>query len=299
MPRPLQISLMQHDAIAVIDFGGQYAHLIATKVRKLHVYAEIMQPEDSAEKLAAFKGIILSGSPSLSAYDEDSTYDQRIYDLPIPILGFCFGHQEIAKHYGGKVEHTAREYGPAVLQIDSRSPIFSGLQREETVWMSHGDTVTVCPSGFSEIGVSFSGGIPHSNAAIGSDQLRRYGFQFHPEVDDTIHGVEMLRNFCINICGCRPDWTMENYTAEIIEQIQRQAAGKSVFLLASGGVDSTVCSVLIGRALGPDRVHLLHIDNGLMRKCESAAVIAEFKRRGLDQNLNFADDSQRFLDALS
>lgn len=290
---------MKHDAIAVVDFGGQYAHLIATKVRRLHVYAEILQPEDPVEKFAQFKGIILSGSPSLSAYDEDSAYDKRIYDLSIPILGFCFGHQEIAKHYGGKVEHTAREYGPATLRIDTHTPIFTGLHREELVWMSHGDTVTVCPDGFNEIGVSVTGGIEHSNAAIGSDTLRRYGFQFHPEVDDTVHGEEMLRNFCIDICGCRPDWNMETYVDEAIGRIHKQAANRAVFLLASGGVDSTVCAVLLGRALGPENVHLLHIDNGLMRKHESASVVEELKRRGFSKHFHFVDASDRFLQALA
>ncbi len=139
---------MKHDGIAVVDFGGQYAHLIATKVRRLQVYAEILQPEDPAERFAQFKGIILSGSPSLSAVDEDSSsYDKRIYDLTIPILGFCYGHQEIAKQYGGKVEHTQREYGAGDAANPRGQPIFRGLQREETVWMSHGDTVTVCPTG--------------------------------------------------------------------------------------------------------------------------------------------------------
>ena len=118
---------MKHDGIAVVDFGGQYAHLIATKIRRLNVYAEILQPEDPVERFHPFKGIILSGSPSLSAYGEDSEYDKRIYDLPIPILGFCFGHQEIAKHYGGRVEHMQREYGPATLRIHGTSPIFAGL----------------------------------------------------------------------------------------------------------------------------------------------------------------------------
>jgi GMP synthase (glutamine-hydrolysing) len=291
---------MKHDGIAVVDFGGQYAHLIATKVRRLHVYAEILQPEDSLERFAQFKGIILSGSPSLSAYDEDAaSYDQRIYQLPVPILGFCYGHQEIAKHYGGRVEHLDREYGAAVLRIQGSSPIFRGLQHEETVWMSHGDTVTVCPPGFAEIGCSVAGGIEHRNAAIGSESLRRYGFQFHPEVDDTIHGNDMLRNFCTDICGCVPDWTMENYVEEVIERIRNQTAGRQVFLLASGGVDSSVCAVLLGRAIGPDNVHLLHIDNGLMRKNESASVIDEFKNRGFTKNLHFADHSNRFLQALS
>lgn len=290
---------MKHDAIAVVDFGGQYAHLIATKVRRLHVYAEILQPEDPVERFAQFKGIILSGSPSLAAFDEDSAYDKRIYDLPIPILGFCFGHQEIAKHYGGQVEHTEREYGPAALSIRGNSPIFAGLMEEETVWMSHGDTVTVCPPGFTEIGASSTGGISHANSAIASDALRRYGFQFHPEVDDTVHGEQMLHNFCIHICGCRADWTMKNYVDEVIARMEEQAAGRPVFLLASGGVDSTVCAVLAGRAFGPDRVHLLHIDNGLMRKGESAAVVQEFTRRNLGKNLHFVDASTRFLEALA
>lgn len=290
---------MKHDAIAVVDFGGQYAHLIATKVRRLHVYAEILQPEDRVERFAQFKGIILSGSPSLSAYDEDSAYDKRIYDMPIPILGFCFGHQEIAKRYGGQVEHTEREYGPAVLTVRGSSPIFAGLQEKETVWMSHGDTVTVCPPGFTEIGSSSTGGIAHANSAIACDSLRRYGFQFHPEVDDTIHGEQMLHNFCINICGCRADWTMKNYVEEVVQKMEQQAAGRPIFLLASGGVDSTVCAVLAGRAFGPERVHLLHIDNGLMRKNESNAVVQEFHKRNLGKNLHFVDASQKFLDALT
>jgi len=289
---------MKHDGIAVVDFGGQYAHLIATKVRRLRVYAEILQPEDPVEKFRPFKGIILSGSPSLSAYDEDSAYDMRIYELPIPIVGFCFGHQEIAKHYGGAVEHTQREYGPASLVVKGDSPIFRGLDREEVVWMSHGDTVTVCPPGFEEIGVSITGGLAHPNAAIADDRLKRYGFQFHPEVDDTVHGEQMLRNF-LEICGCTPDWTMEGYAAEITARIREQAAGRHVFLLASGGVDSTVCAVLLGKALGPDRVHLLHIDNGLMRKDESAKVVKELTRHGFGTNLHFVDASDRFVAALA
>jgi GMP synthase (glutamine-hydrolysing) len=286
---------MKHDAIAVIDFGGQYAHLIATKVRRQGVYAEILQPEDSLDRFAQFKGIILSGSPSLSAFNEDSAYDMRIYELPVPILGFCFGHQEIAKYYGGSVEHTQREYGPAVLQIQGASPIFAGMDSEETVWMSHGDTVTVTPPGFDEVGISITGGIVHSNAAIANDSLKRYGFQFHPEVDDTVHGEQMLRNFCIDICGCKPDWTMQNYLKAAVERSRKQAADRPVFLLVSGGVDSAVCAVLLGRALGSDSLHLLHIDNGLMRKNESSAVVQELNRHGLGKNLYHTDASDRFL----
>jgi GMP synthase (glutamine-hydrolysing) len=291
---------MTHDTIAVIDFGGQYAHLIANKVRRLNVLAEILQPEDPLEKFARYKGIIISGSPALASQgDEAESYDHRIYDLPIPILGFCFGHQEIAQHYGGQVEHCKREYGPATLKVQGESPIFRGLQAEETVWMSHGDTVTVLPQGFFEIGVSLAqGGEPHPNAAIAHEGLRRYGFQFHPEVDDTLHGEEMFRNFVLDICGCKADWTMDTFSDEEAARIREQAAGRPVFLLASGGVDSTVCAVLLAKALGPEKVFLLHIDNGLMRKNESRKVLEAFGQRGLDRNLHFADASDRFLKAL-
>jgi GMP synthase (glutamine-hydrolysing) len=291
---------MTHDKIAVVDFGGQYAHLIATKVRRLHVLAEILQPEDPPEKFALYKGIIFSGSPALSAFDEDSLYDKAVFDLPLPILGFCFGHQEIAKQYGGQVEHTAREYGPAQLLIRGNSPIFEGLAQEETVWMSHGDSVTALPPGFEEVGVSVDGGggSLHRNAAIANETLKRYGFQFHPEVDDTINGEAMLSNFVLKICGCRPDWTMGNFIEEEAARLRERVGKRDVFLLASGGVDSTVCAVLLGEALGPERVHLLHIDNGLMRKDESAGVMEAFRSRGLGRNLHFKDASARFLGAL-
>jgi len=290
---------MAHDKIAVVDFGGQYAHLIASKVRRLRVLAEILEPEDPVEKFAGYKGVIFSGSPSLASHGEGSSYDPRIYDLPIPILGFCFGHQEIAKRYGGQVEHTQREYGPATLDVKGKSPVFAGLAAKETVFMSHGDTVTVLPPGFEEIGISHAdGGPPHRNAAIAHDGLKRYGFQFHPEVDDTLNGERMLRNFVVDICGCRPDWTMDHFGDEEVERLRAQVGDRRVFLLASGGVDSTVCAVLLGKALGPERVYLLHVDTGLMRKGESAQVIAELQKRGLDKNLHAVDATKAFLDAL-
>lgn len=292
---------MLHDAIAVVDFGGQYAHLIATKIRRLHVLAEIRQPEDPIEAFRRYKGIILSGSPSLSAFGEDSAYTKAIYDLDVPIFGFCFGHQEIAKHYGGTVVHGGREWGPADLQISGDSPIFRGLGPTERVWMSHFDSVTSVGPGFEELGFTTLGatGEPHRFAAIGSDRLRRWGVQFHPEVDDTVHGGEMIANFVLGVCGCAPSWTMERYVEERIEQVRRQVGGQSVFLLASGGVDSTVAARLLGMAVGPDRLHLLHVDNGLMRKGESRAVLAMFREFGLDANLHFVDASGTFLSALA
>jgi GMP synthase (glutamine-hydrolysing) len=291
---------MTHDAIAVVDFGGQYAHLIATKIRRLKVLAEIRQPEDATDAFRRYKGIILSGSPSLSSHGEDSAYNRAIYDLDLPILGFCFGHQEIAKHYGGTVEHGGREWGPADLQIVGGSPLFQGLQPLERVWMSHFDSVTAVGPGFQEIGYTTLGsGHPHRFAAIAADALRRYGLQFHPEVDDTVHGTEMIANFVFHICGCQPSWTMERYVEERVEQVRQQVGDQSVFLLASGGVDSTVAARLLGMAIGPERLHLLHVDNGLMRKDESRAVLATFREFGLDRNLHFVDASAAFLEALA
>ncbi len=291
---------MTHDAIAVVDFGGQYAHLIATKIRRLHVLAEIRQPDDPVEAFAGFKGIIISGSPSLSSAGEDSAYNKAIYDLDVPILGFCFGHQEIAKRYGGQIAEGGKEWGHADLEILKPHPLFTGLGPIEPVFMSHNDTVVSLGPDFEELGRSGLGesGPAHRNAAIASDRLRRYGFQFHPEVDDTVHGDRMIANFVLTICNCAPSWTMEQYVAEQIGTLRDQVGEGSVFLLASGGVDSTVAARVISQAIGPERLHLLHIDNGLMRKDESREVLAALGDMGLDRHLHFVDASDTFLAAL-
>ena len=292
---------MRHDTIAVVDFGGQYAHLIATKIRRLGVLAEIRQPEDPIERFADCRGIVLSGSPSLSAFGEDSAYTKEIYDLPAPILGFCFGHQEIAKHYGGEVVHGGREWGHAELHLARPHPLFAGLGPVEPVWMSHYDSVVAVGPGFEELGHTTlgAGSAPHRFAAIGSDALRRYGVQFHPEVDDTLHGDEMIANFVLRICGCAPSWTMERFLDEEIARLRAAVGDRSVFLLASGGVDSTVAAKLLALALGPGRLRLLHVDNGLMRKDESRQVIALLEALGLGASLEFVDASADFLAALA
>jgi len=292
---------MEHDAIAVIDFGGQYAHLIATKVRHHGVLAEIRQPEDAIDTFRPYRGIIISGSPSLSSHGEDSAYTKEIYNLDVPILGLCFGHQEIAKHYGGEVVHGGREWGKARLHLTREHPIFEGLGPVEQVWMSHYDSVMAVGPEFEELGhtVTGKGTTEHRFAAIGSDSLRRYGFQFHAEVDDTTHGDQMIANFVLNICGCTPTWSMEGFIDEECERVRAQVGDGSVFLLASGGVDSTVAAAIIGRALGPEKLHLLHVDNGLMRKDESRQVIELFHGLGLDKHLNFVDASDVCLDALA
>lgn len=292
---------MKHDEIAVIDFGGQYAHLIATKVRRHGVLAQIRQPEEPVEAFGGFKGIIISGSPSLASQGEDSDYTHGIYELDVPILGFCFGHQEIARYYGGEVVHGGREWGKAQLHLTREHPLFAGLGPVEQVFMSHYDSVTSVGESFEELGYSKATGDAegHRFAAIGSDELRRYGFQFHPEVDDTLNGDRMIGNFVLDICGCKPSWTMEGYLDEEAERLRRQVGDGAVFLLASGGVDSTVAAVLIARALGGERLHLLHIDNGLMRKNESAEVVEYFRELGLGDNLEFVDASDDFLGALA
>ncbi|HYV85689.1 MAG TPA: glutamine-hydrolyzing GMP synthase [Patescibacteria group bacterium] len=288
-------------AIAVLDFGGQYAHLIATKVRALGVLAEIRDPDDPVGSYAGYRGLILSGSPSLSAHDEDSGWTRAVLDLEVPVLGFCFGHQEIAKHAGGAVEHTRREYGPATLHVVGRSPLFEGLASEELVWMSHGDTVTRLAGGFVEIGYS-TGGTDrtrdHRNAAIAHEGRRQYGLQFHPEVDDTPCGARILDNFVRGLCGAKRDWAVKDQVAERAAAIRAEVGDREVLLLASGGVDSTVAARLFERALGAARLKLLHIDNGLMRQDESAGVVARFRALGLGPALRHVDASAEFLDAL-
>ena len=291
---------MKHDEIAVIDFGGQYAHLIATKVRRHGVLAEIRQPEDPIEAFEGFKGIIISGSPSLASHGEDSEYTHAIYDLDVPIIGFCFGHQEIARHYDGEVIHGGREWGKVNLHLTGEHPLFAGLGPVEQVFMSHYDSIASVGADFQELGYSKAteGSEGHRFAAIGSDTLRRYGLQFHPEVDDTVHGDRMIANFVLDICECKPSWTMEGYVDETSEHLREQVGEGSVFLLASGGVDSTVAAALIASALGPDHLQLLHIDNGLMRENESAEVVEYFKEIGLGENLAFVDATEDFLSAL-
>jgi GMP synthase (glutamine-hydrolysing) len=290
--------MSDHDRIAVVDFGGQYAHLIATKVRRQRVLAEIRQPDDTIDAFHGMKGVILSGSPSLASGDEGG-FNQAILDLDVPILGFCFGHQEIAKRYGGRVEHCKSEYGPARFEVTSSTPVFAGLPKDQTVWMSHQDTVVSVGDGFREVGISYDhDGASHRYAAIADESRHRYGFQYHPEVDDTQYGEDMIRNFVVDICGCRADWTMARHLEEQMAAIRAEVGARHVFLLASGGVDSTVCARLLGAALGPDQLHLLHVDNGLMRKNESKLVVDELTRFGLGRNLHFVDASDRFLAAL-
>ncbi len=292
---------MKQDAIAVLDFGGQYVHLIATKVRALGVYAEIREPDDPVDSFRHYRGIILSGSPALSARDEDAGWSRGVLDLGLPVLGFCFGHQEIAKHAGGLVEHTRREYGAATLHVVGESPLLAGLSPKETVWMSHGDTVTRLPESFVELGYSTGGAdrtLDHHNAAIACEKLRQYGLQFHPEVDDTPCGPAILKNFVLGICGARAGWSVGDQAGARAAAIRDEVGDRNVLMLVSGGVDSTVAALLFKAALGADRLRLLHIDNGLMRRDESKGVVAGLRALGLGPGLSHVNASREFLDAL-
>lgn len=293
-----------HDTIAVVDFGGQYAHMIASKLRRYGYRALIMDPSDEVDLYKDFKGIILSGSPGLISKGDGgaSDWNTALFEIDKPILGLCFGHQQMASYYGGKVEHCAggREYGPATLcKTEVKSPILEGVSASSQVFMSHGDSVTELAPGFVELAYTQkSDGTAHHFAAVGDEKRRRYGFQYHPEVDDSKEGETMLRNFATKVCGCEKSWDMKRFLADQIVKIREQCEGKEVFLLASGGVDSTVCAWLIHQALGADRLHLLHIDNGFMRINESKQVIDDFKEHDVSRHVHFVDASEEFLAAV-
>jgi GMP synthase (glutamine-hydrolysing) len=251
--------------VAVLDFGGQYAHLIANRVRRLQVYSEIFAPTADPSEIEGASAIIYSGGPG-SVYDADQpVFNEDLLKLDLPILGLCYGHQLICQRLGGEVlPSKIREYGSADLQILSSEGPFAGMTEAETVWMSHGDTVSRLPEGFVRMGET-----PDCpEAAVGNPEKKIYGFQFHPEVAHTPNGNRMLDNF-LTLCDAPREWTMSGYAAEAIVAIREQVGDRNVFLLVSGGVDSTVAFVLINQAMGPDRVHGLHIDNGFMRKNET------------------------------
>ena len=276
--------------IAVIDFGGQYAHLIANRVRRLNVYSEIFSPSIDLAELSGACGMIFSGGPS-SVYDPDQPeFNSNLLNTDLPILGLCYGHQLLCMHLGGEVvAGEVREYGSAELHIEPGADLFGGLSDSEEVWMSHGDVVAQLPEGFVVLGKTED----CPSAAVGDSARRIYGLQFHPEVAHTPRGLQMLDNF-LTICEAPRTWTMAKYADAAIAAIREQVGDRNVFLLVSGGVDSSVAFVLFNKALGADRVQGLHIDNGFMRKDETAAVEAFLKREGF-HNLAVEDASDDFL----
>lgn len=278
------------DTIYVLDFGGQYAHLIANRIRRLDVYADIKHPDVSAEELKEARGLILSGGPK-SVYDKDCPeFNKDLLKMNIPILGLCFGHQLLVHTMGGVVESGFKEYGSAHLRIRNRDNIFKDLNESELVWMSHGDSVKKLPDNFKVIGSTED--CPF--AAIHCPGRDIFGFQFHPEVSHTPHGMIMLKNF-IDLCACRKSWTIKNFLNQIQDTIRQQVGDRKVFMLVSGGVDSTVAFTLLNQVLGEDRVQGLTIDTGFCRK-EEMDEIRELMRAHKFHNLLIQDHSATFLD---
>ena len=285
---------MRKRPILVVNFGSQYVQLIARRVRELGVYSEIVHWDTPLEELLEKEpyGFIFSGGPA-SVYTEDAPLPPpEIYDLGIPILGICYGLQVLAHQLGGKVEKSDRqEYGRARLRIVKRDAVFEGIPDEFDVWMSHADRVSLLPPGFETLAISDNS--PH---AVIADRSRKfYGFQFHPEVVHTSYGKELLANFIYKICGAQRNWEMGDFISEKIEEIRKTVGNSHVIAALSGGVDSTVASVLVHKAVG-DRLHCFFIDHGLLRLGEREEVESYLRSLGLP--LQVVDASRLFLTRL-
>lgn len=284
---------MNHDKIAVLDFGGQYAHLIANRVRRLGVYSEILDNETPAGKLDDYKGIILSGGPDSVNDPNAPKCDSAIFDLKKPILAICYGHQLMQYVMGGRVDKgKTKEYGMATLETKKAKGIFKDFPDSSRVWMSHFDMVQDMADGFEIIGSTED----CPTAAIANFDRNYFGIQFHMEVTHTQEGQRLLDNF-LNLCKVTRDWNIKQFIEEEIEVIKDKIADKKVFLLVSGGVDSTVCFALLEKALGPERVYGMLVDTGLMRYKEAEKVKIALNEAGF-KNLHVADKKDLFLSRL-
>lgn len=281
------------DKIVVLDFGGQYAHLIANRVRRLGVYSEIMDGETKAIDLKGYKGIIMSGGPASVTAKDSVKCDPAIFKLGIPVFGICYGHQLMALFLGGEVgKGKVREYGPAIIKFTEKKEIFKDVKTSESVWMSHFDQVIKAPKGFKIIGASKDCPI----AAMANYEKNLFGIQFHPEVTHTPCGMTLLENF-IKKTGAKRNWNISTYIDDITKEIREKVADKRVFLLISGGVDSTVAFLLISKALGGEKVYGLFVDTGFMRMNERKEVEAALRKVGV-KNLHVYDAGKEYFKAL-
>ncbi len=282
------------DFIAVLDFGSQYAHLIAKRIRHLGAYTKIFSPSAKENFLHDAKGIVLSGGPA-SVYSTDiPQFNSNILNLDLPILGLCYGHQLIAKEFGGAIANTGKgEFGKAILQQTSDFPLWQNVSFPNQVWMSHQDSVTKCPPDFEVTGVTESGNV----AAMRHRNRQIFTLQFHPEVNDTEQGQKMLDNF-INTCEICSKWSMETFIKETADRLQQEVGERKVLMFISGGVDSSVAFALLDRVLGRDQMLGLYIDNGFMRKDESTEIIERYRQLGYT-NIQSRDYSTFFLDAVA
>ena len=285
---------MKHQLVIVVDFGGQYNQLIARRVRDLNVYCEVVPFKKALDVIKEKQpiGIIFTGGPN-SVYEENSPQiDKEIFELNIPILGMCYGMQLISKDFGGVVEKAKnREFGKTNAKIANQSSILKDMSDESIVWMSHTDFVSKKPEGFDIIQITDSCPV----AAIANEDKKIYAVQYHPEVNHTVEGKILIKNFLYEICKADGDWTMENFLEEQIQKIRKTVGDKKVLLALSGGVDSSVCASLLSKAIGKN-LTCVFVDHGLMRKNEGDEVEAAFK----NDELNFVrvDAKDRFLDKL-
>jgi len=282
--------------IVIIDYGSQYTQLIARRVRELNVYSIIL-PYDFKESYIKFdkiKGIILSGGPS-SVYDEESPkLNKIILSHKIPLLGICYGAQLLIEEFGGRVKNLGSgEYGPASIDVqESNSILFENIPKKTNVWMSHGDRIDKMPTDWVITSESDNGII----AAVESKNNNIFGFQFHPEVIHTENGKDMLKNFVFNVCNTKANWTSENFINNTIKDIRDTVKDSKVMCALSGGVDSTVVSTLMKKAIGENAI-CVFIDHGLLRKNEANEVVEMFNE-SLDLNVNLFDRSEIFLKKL-
>jgi GMP synthase (glutamine-hydrolysing) len=285
-----------HDTVLVLDFGAQYAQLIARRVRECHVYSEVVPYDVDPAVLAArgARAIILSGGPA-SVYEPGApALDPRLLDLGIPVLGLCYGQQAMARALGGRVEPTGvREYGRTSLRAEIQSVLFRDLPADQTVWMSHGDTVTAAPPGARVTAWTEAAPV----AGFEDPARGLYGVQFHPEVAHTPRGLDLLKNFLYDAAGCRPNWTSVSIIEEQEAAVRAQVGDADVLCALSGGVDSSVAALLVHRAVG-DRLTCVFVDTGLLRHGEAEQVEETF-RRDFKVNLVHVKAADRFLDRLA
>lgn len=284
-----------HHGIVVLDFGGQYTQLIARRIREQEVFSAILPCTANLEEIRALEpvGVVLSGGPS-SVYDADAPVcDIGVLQLGVPVLGICYGMQWLTHNLGGKVGRAARhEYGPAQLDIACASRLFAGIPDKLKIWNSHGDHVIEVPAGFRITG--------RTDNAIGSvehTEKKYYGVEFHPEVNHTDRGTEILRNFVFDICGAKKNWNRAGFIASTVESVRKQAEGERAICALSGGVDSAVAAALVHRAIG-DRLTNVFVDTGLLRGNEYQETL-ELLRKRLGLIVIGVDASDRFLGKLA
>lgn len=287
---------ISRERVLVLDFGSQYAQLIARRVREQNVYCEIVRHDISVERIKEHnpQGLILSGSPS-SVYEEGAPRcDPELFRMGLPVLGICYGMQLATEAFGGKVQSTStREYGRAILTADTTSSLFENTSVEQQVWMSHGDQVSNISEDF--IALAHTETCPF--AAVKHNSLPIYGIQFHPEVTHSPEGGELLKNFLMNICGLTGTWKLGDFADETIARIREQVGNKRVICGLSGGVDSSVVAALLYKAIG-DQLACILVDNGLLRKNEQTAVIEAFTNH-FQADLRVVQGEQRFLEQLA